>query len=67
MTRGVFVTTSKFTPAARDHAVQSQKRIVLIDGEELVRLMVQHDIGVRVQACYKLKRIDEGYFDQEGV
>ena len=67
VTKGVFVTTSKFTSEARDHAAQSQKRIVLIDGEELVRLMVQHDIGVRVQACYKLKRIDEDYFDQEGL
>ena len=66
-TKGIFVTTSGFTPDAKTYAAQSQKRIVLIDGKELVRLMVEHDIGVRVQACYKLKRIDEDYFDQEGV
>ena len=65
--KGVFVTTSGFTRDAKDYAAGIQRRIVLIDGEELARLMVQHDIGVRVQACYKLKRIDEGYFDQEGL
>lgn len=65
--KGVFVTTSGFTRDAKDYAAGIQRRIVLIDGEELARLMVQHDIGVRVQACYKLKRIDEDYFDQEGL
>ena len=63
VTKGVFVTTSKFTSEVRAHAAQSLKRIVLIDGEELARLMVQHDIGVRAQVCYELKRIDEVYFD----
>ena len=41
---------------------RSPKRIVLIDGEELARLMVAHDIGVRTQVCHQIKRIDEDYF-----
>ena len=50
---------------------RSPKRIVLIDGEELARLMVRYDIGVRArdqdrqQDYYKIKRIDDDYFDQE--
>ena len=46
---------------------RSPKRIVLIDGEELARLMVAHDIGVRTRVHHEIKRIDEGYFDQEAV
>lgn len=66
-TKGVFVTTAAFTRAAKDYVSRSPKRIVLIDGEELARLMVQHDIGVRTRARYDIKRIDEDYFDLEGI
>ena len=63
--KGVFVTTSSFTRAARDYVARSPKRIVLIDGDELARLMVKHNIGVRLKMRYEIKRIDEGYFDVE--
>ncbi len=63
--KGVFVTTSSFTRAARDYVARSPKRIVLIDGDELARLMVKHNIGVRLKMRYEVKRIDEGYFDLE--
>ena len=63
--KGVFVTTSSFTKAARDYVARSPKRIVLIDGDELGRLMVKHHIGVRLKMRYEIKRIDEGYFDVE--
>ena len=64
-TKGVFVTTAGFTKSARDYVARSPKRIVLIDGEELARLMVQHNVGVRTRDQYQIKRIDEDYFDQE--
>ena len=35
--KGVFVTTSAFTKAAKDYVARIPKRIVLIDGEELAR------------------------------
>ena len=66
-TKGVFVTTAGFTRAARDYVARSPKRIVLIDGEKLARLMVQHDIGVRMRVRYEIKRVDEDYFDQEAL
>ena len=65
--KGVFVTTAGFTRAAKDYVARSPKRIVLIDGEELARLIVKHDIGVRRQMYYEVKRIDEGYFDLEDL
>ena len=66
-TKGVFVTTSGFTSAAKNYVARSPKRIVLIDGEELARLMVVHSIGVRTRIHHEIKRIDEDYFDQEAL
>ena len=64
-TKGVFVTTAGFTSGAKDYVGKINQRIVLIDGGELARLMVQHGIGVRTRIRYDVKRIDEDYFDQE--
>lgn len=66
-TKGVFVTTASFTRAARDYVARSPKRIVLIDGEELARLMVRYGVGVRTRLQLEVKRIDEDYFDQEAM
>ena len=62
-TKGVFVTTSAFTRAAKDYVNRSPKRIVLIDGEELGRLMEVHSVGVRTRVRHEVKLIDEDYFD----
>ena len=69
LNKGVFVTTASFTRAASDYVARSPKRIVLIDGAELARLMVRHGIGVRTRTLHeiKVKRIDEDYFDQEAL
>ena len=64
-TKGVFVTTARFTSAARNYVARSPKRIVLIDGQELSRLMVAHNVGVRTWVRHEVKRVDEDYFDQE--
>ena len=64
---GVFVTTASFTRAAKDYVERSPKRIVMIDGAELARLMVRHGIGVRTRVLHEVKRIDEDYFNQEAL
>ena len=65
-TKGVFVTTAGFTSAARNYvARRSPKHIGLIDGQELSRLMVAHNVGVRTWVRHEVKRVDEDYFDQE--
>jgi restriction system protein len=66
-TKGVFVTTAGFTKSAKDYVAKSPKRIVLIDGEELARLMVVHEIGVRTRIRYAVNQIDEDYFDGEDL
>ncbi len=62
--KGVLITTGRFTTAARDAAERSTKRIILVDGEELARLMVRYRVGVRRLRRYDLERIDEDYFEQ---
>ena len=64
-TKGVFVTTATFTRDAKDYVEKSPKRIVLIDGAELARLMVRHGVGVRIRAVHEIKGIDDDYFDQD--
>jgi len=64
--KGVFITTSTFTPAAIAAARNSRSyRIVLIDGARLADLMIEHDLGVSVAATYQLKRIDSDFFADE--
>jgi len=61
--KGVFVTTSRYTKSALEYAERSPKRLRLIGGEELTRLMVKHGIGVRDDKTWKLQKIDENFFD----
>jgi restriction system protein len=64
--KGVFITASSFTPAAVQEARNSRTyKIVLIDGQRLAELMIEHDLGVSAAATYQLKRIDSDFFDDE--
>jgi restriction system protein len=56
--KGVFVTTSSFTKGAIDYANKVPQKIVLIDGAELTKLMVQYGVGVRTERTVEIKRID---------
>jgi restriction system protein len=61
--RGVFVTTGRFSSGARQFAEQVAMRLVLLDGTELTRLMVRYDVGVAVKETYQLKSVDADFFD----
>lgn len=62
-TKGVFVTTSSFSKEARDYVRRVQQRVVLIDGDRLARLMIDHGVGVRVDKTYVLRSVDANFFD----
>ena len=62
-TKGVFVTTSRFTSAAQEEAKMSGQRVILIDGGRLAELMVQYGVGVRVTSTIQIKELDLNYFD----
>jgi restriction system protein len=62
-TKGIFITTSTFTKDAVEFAKNvSNSKIVLIDGDELAELMIDHNVGVSVAQVYEVKRIDSDYF-----
>ena len=64
--KGVFITTSTFTAAAVETAKRSRSyKIVLIDGQRLADLMIEHDLGVSPAATYQLKRIDSDFFIED--
>ena len=63
-TKGILITTGSISPAAREYVSRIAKRIILIDGIELSRHMVEKEIGVRVTETYKIKKIDENYFTE---
>lgn len=63
--KGVFITTSSFSKNAKEWVKGLDSKIILIDGMELVKLMVDYDVGVSEEGVYKLKRIDRDYFEEE--
>jgi len=62
-TKGLFVTASTFTASARETATLLSKRIVLVDGTQLTRLMIRHNVGCRVEEILAIKTIDEEFFE----
>jgi restriction system protein len=62
-TKGLFVTASTFSPAAKETAQSLSKRIVLIDGDELARLMIRQNVGCRIEDTLHIKKIDEEFFE----
>lgn len=61
-TKGIFITTSRFTREAQEFAAGIGSKIVLIDGEQLAQMMIDHDVGVSTAATYHVKRLDSDYF-----
>ena len=63
--KGVFITTSSYTREAVDYANLISTKIILVDGDLLVKLMVDHNVAVARIGTYDLKRIDTDYFEGE--
>lgn len=64
-TKGVFLTTSTYTREAVEYAGIINTRIILIDGETLAGLMVDHGVGVSTVGMYELKKVNSDYFEGE--
>jgi restriction system protein len=63
--KGVFITTSSFNKDAYEGVDRSSKRIILIDGNQLAKLMVEYNVGVTKDDTFEVKRIDKDYFIEE--
>ena len=63
-TKGVYITTSSYSREARTYVEKLNKKIVLIDGQELARYMIEYNVGVSTKQVYEVKKIDLDYFEE---
>lgn len=63
--KGVFVTTSTFSAQAVEFASRVPQRVILVDGNRLTDLMINHSVGVRSTRLIEFKRLDEDFFTEE--
>lgn len=64
-TKGVFATTSTFTRDAVEFARHLNQRVILLDGQRLTELMIEHNVGVRTNRMVEFKKLDEDFFNEE--
>ena len=62
--KGVFITTSSFTKEAEEYASSVDRKVVLIDGQKLASLMIEHNVGISTVRTFEIKRIDSDYFEE---
>lgn len=60
--KGIFITTSDFTKDATEYVSKIETKIILLNGNRLTELMIEHNVGVTPIAKYEVKRIDSDYF-----
>lgn len=63
--KGVFVTTSLFDVGAIEKAKNAHHKIILLDGNKLVDLMHEFNVGVQIKASYEVKQLDEDFFEEQ--
>lgn len=63
--KGIFITTSRYTPDAASYTPRNETKIVLIDGEQLTQHMIDYNLGVTTQITYEIKKMDTDYFEGE--
>ncbi|MCQ2335947.1 MAG: restriction endonuclease [Paludibacteraceae bacterium] len=64
-TKGVFITTSQYSKEAKQYVINLHQKIVLIDGYELSRYMIEYNVGVSTKHIYEVKKIDSDYFEDQ--
>jgi len=63
--KGIFLTTSSFSKEAWEYQPKNETKIVLIDGEQLAQMMIDHDLGVYPTNKYEIKKVDHDYFGDD--
>ena len=63
--KGVFITTSRFSYEAIDYSNNIDPKIVLIDGSDLVQLMIDYGVGVSTSSVFEVKKVDSDFFVEE--
>lgn len=63
--KGIFITTSSFPQTAQSFVDGIEHKIILIDGQRLSELMLEHNVGVSIQSSFEVKKIDTDYFSED--
>ena len=63
--KGIFITTSNFPNSVYEFVAQVEYKIILIDGERLAELMIEHGVGLSTINTYNVKTIDSDYFEED--
>jgi restriction system protein len=63
--KGIFITTSEFSSGATQYVQSIPQRVILIDGQRLAELMIEHNVGVSRSYVHEIKRVDNDYFGEE--
>jgi restriction system protein len=63
--KGIIFTASSFSTGAWEYARHVSPRVVLVDGERLAELMIDHNVGVSDREKYSVKRVDGDYFGED--
>lgn len=62
--KGIFITNSDFSQnAIKTVQKLPNLKVILINGKDLVRYMIQYGVGTQVYQTYELKKIDKDYFE----
>lgn len=62
--KGVLISTSRFSKEAIDYVSRIDKKIILIDGEQLAQFMIDYGIGVAEVQKYTVMKLDLDYFEE---
>ena len=63
--KGVILTTSTFTKDAVDYVERIEgKKVVLINGDQLADLMIDHGLGVTTTKTYEIREVSNDFFDE---
>lgn len=66
VSKGVFITTARFSYEAEEYAgKQHTTKVILIDGKRLAALMIEYELGITTEYVYKIKKIDSDFFAEE--
>jgi restriction system protein len=63
--KGIIFTASSFSGDAQQYAAGASPRVILVDGERLAALMIDHNVGVSDRETYVVKRVDNDYFGDD--
>jgi len=65
--KGVLITTSKFSAEAQDFISKIGKKVVLVEGSKLAELLIEQRLGVETVNTYDVMKVDRDYFAGEGA